>query len=73
MLLVNFLFWTVIDVIVCSGWMYVVLTDNWMAVPFLKTVEDKGFANIIILLVVSGLTIMQIWSIKLYKRGKLQK
>lgn len=73
MLLVNFLFWTVIEATLFFGWMYVIFTDNWMNVPILNRIQDKGDVNIIILVVATGIFYVQLWSLKLYKRGKLQK
>ena len=73
MLLVNFLFWTVIEATVFLGGMYVIFTDNWMNVPILNSIQDKGDANIIILAVSTGIFFVQLWSLKLYKRRKLQK
>jgi hypothetical protein len=48
-------------------------TDNWMNVPILNRIQDKGDANIIILVVATGIFYVQLWSLKLYKRRKLQK
>lgn len=73
MRLINFLFWTVIEVTVFFGWMYVMFTDNWKNVPILNRIQDKGDANIIILVVATGLFCVQIWSLKLYKRGKMHE